>query len=201
MRHSHAYAFAIFLIISISCGDKKTSNKETQTSKYTKIDSLRSTYLGLQDSVVHAWNVMIHDDNEKLSTLSRLLDEVEFAGGVDAGLLASLKARITALKEMRYDRESMADSDLIDQYDIASQNLVNEVIVLVQNHPDFDRFPLMNEFIQEISASDGRILFLRIDYDDWAIEYNNFLKENESNLEEIDNTILNIQLSLFQLEE
>lgn len=186
----------LFSIVIASCD--QPANKEA-SNKFDRIDSLRSEFLQIQDSLLYSWNVMIKDDNEKISSLSRLLDEVKYAGVSDTSTIVEYKERLEKLKKSRYSYTSMANSMLIDEYDLASNTLVNEIISYAQSHPEFERYAVMQKMIDETMAAESRILFFRIDYDDYVKIYNRFLKNHEGIIDEIDKEHEHVKLSLFEL--
>jgi hypothetical protein len=182
----------------ISCGTKST--KET-TGKidFTRIDSLRSNYLAINDSMVAAWHRMIKDDNQKLSDLNRLLDEITFTNNYDKERVEALRERIQEVKALRYNQQTMADSELIDEYDFASDNLVNEIITFAQKHPQYERYKNMEMLVDDIRTAHEKVLYMRVDYDRFAKQHNRFITENNAILEEIDNSIEDKKKPLFQL--
>ena len=168
----------------VGCNNQPES--KTEAAEFNKIDSLRATFLTIEDSLVHTWNVMINDDNKKIKSLKRLVEEVVYAGGVDSVITQGLLQRLKYLKSERYSCKTMSDSDLIDSYDSISNVLVNEVIALAMSHEEFGRNIVMNEMIDEINEAEGKILFFRIDYDDVAKMYNKFIEQNQVYMSDID---------------
>jgi len=184
--------------LGLSSCNNQPDNKTTHAD-FDKIDSLRSTFLTIEDSLIHTWNIMINDDNHKIKGLKRLVEEVVYAGGVDSTVTSELLTKILELKSSRYTMKTMADSDLIDIYDSSSNAIVNAAVELASIHPEFDRNIVMNELIGEINESEGKILFYRIDYDDMAKVYNQFLEENKSIMNDIDSDHERHPLPLFEL--
>lgn len=204
MKTRRASKSCSFFIIAILVSTGCNSHKETHTNKesaFTKIDSLRSTYLAINDSIVMSWNIMINDDNEKLSNLERLLQEISYAGGVDSTILNAFGRKITRLKALRYDQNTMSDSDLIDSYDTASQSVTSKIINFAMSHPQYERYALMSELVNDIIGADSRILHHRIHYDQFAKDYNLFIEVNEPILDEIESDIQHNKKPLFELAE
>lgn len=189
------------IALSIFCGilSCNSSSEYNDEEKFDRIDSLRSEFLHIQDSLLYSWNVMIKDDNEKIKNLARLLDEVKYAGVSDTSVIVEFKERLHKLKKSRYTYTSMANSLSIDEYDLASSTLVNEIIAYAKAYPEFERNPLMQEFIDEIMAAESRILFYRIDYDDFVKIYNKFLDEHSDIIKELDKEHDHVKLPLFEL--
>ena len=187
------------VVLAIACvGCSSNKNRDGITS-FTKIDSLRANFLAINDSLLHSWQVMMKDDNEKLDDMSRLLDEVSYTNNYDQAKLDDFRQRIETLKALRYNRKTMWDSELIDKYDEASHYLVNDLLTYSENHPDYSRFPTMATLVQDIREAHQRVLYFRIDYDEYAKEYNKFVTSYQDLLSEIDNTCDGKKKALFQL--
>ena len=146
-------AFAIFAVI----GCNRQSGNKTSFADFDKIDSLRAVFLTIEDSLVHTWNVMINDDNKKIKSIKRLVEEFTYAGGVDSMTTKELLQQINQLKLKRYTCKTMSDSDLIDVYDSSSNALVNSIITLATSHAEFERNIVMQELIEEINQAEGKI--------------------------------------------
>jgi hypothetical protein len=187
----------LVLTAAISCNNHPES--KTTAANFSQIDSLRGTFLTIEDSLWHTWNVMINDDNEKIKSLNRLVKELVFAGGVDSSLTASLLKEVHLLESGRYNIKTMADSDLIDAYDSISSSLIDRIITLALDHEEFDRNIVMNEMIAEINESQGKILYYRIDYDGVAKVYNQFIEQNHAAMNDIDSKHVRKKLPLFEL--
>lgn len=185
------------LMFAISCTNHP-ENKTTEAN-FSQIDSLRGTFLTIEDSLWHTWNVMINDDNEKIKSLKRLVEEVMYAGGVDSSITTGLLKEVKLLKSRRYTFKTMVDSDLIDEYDAISSSLMDSIITLASDHEEFERNIVMNEMIAEINESQGKILYYRIDYDGVAKIYNQFIEQNQSSMNDIDSKHVRKKLPLFEL--
>lgn len=186
-------AFA-FLSASTSCN---TAKKDATHAAL--IDSLRAEYNSLLDSADRYWTVMIDDDNEKVLFMERLLKEVEYTQNYDRSVQDSLMARVQSVKDMRYDRMSMSQSSLIDDYDAAISGITVDVIKYASDHPDFENYPLMEELIGDIRQKDSDVLMLRVDYDQAARAYNSFVTNNKKYMSELDTTYVE-KYPLFAIE-
>ncbi len=125
---------------------------------------------------------MIQDDDDKLDNMKRILQEVEFSGDYNRLKLDSLNKDIDKLTAIRYDQQTMSDSDLINLYDSMTTQVMGEVTVFTTRLSQFDQYPLMGELIQEVFEADDRVLRYRIEYDRSAKEYNAFIESHESEL-------------------
>ncbi len=167
-----------FVAIILGACNKNTSTSLTPTA----IDSLKTVFQDINTQLEAAWNTMIQDDDDKLSNLTRLLQEIEYSGDYNRLKLDSLKKDIDQLAAVRYDQQTMSDSDLINLYDSMTTQAMGEVTVFTTRLSQFDQYPLMGQLIQEVFEADDRILRFRIDYDRAAKQYNSFIEEHEPDL-------------------
>ncbi len=79
----------------------------------------------------------------------------------------------------------MADEDLIEEYDFASNLLVTELISQAESRTEFAYNPTLQKFVEEIRIADQRVNLFREDYDIITAKYNAFLEKNKSYLHEI----------------
>lgn len=193
------YIFSIFCLIALLLLSCETRKEKEETITAAELDSLQTVYTALNDSLKIAWQEMIEDDDQKLTYLRRLLQEITYTNNYDEATVDSLMNMVDQLAELRYTFENM-ESDLIDQYDSASQRVVNQITSYAYNHPDFDNYPLMNELISDIQEAHQMVFLYRVHYDDFAMQYNEFMEENEHRLVDKDEVITEFkQAPLFQL--
>jgi hypothetical protein len=186
----------IILSFYFSCERKE----ETQQLSEQQIDSVYLVYQALNDSLQKSWDVMIQDDDRKLAHLRRLLQEITYTNNYDEQLMDSLNIMLDNLVKLRYDQETMLDSDLIDTYDSASMKMVSRITQLAVSHPSYDSYPLMQDLINDIQEAQNMVLIYRIHYDDYAKEFNKFV-DNVKNIQfERDATKMNLnKRPLFEL--
>lgn len=181
-------------VLVLACGQKP---KEAPPH-FTKADSLMDTYLALQDSMLQTWNIMINDDNQKIESMHALLHELMVSGEGNHADLKSYEERLNRLKNLRYTRKSMANPDVITEYDFASGALVTELLSLAESQRQFAYNPTLQKLADNIRTADERALRYRESYDRVAAQYNNFLKRNRIFLVENDPDSLN-EKPLFQV--
>jgi hypothetical protein len=165
-----------------SCGEKQ---QEPHTS-FTKTDSLTDTYLALQDSVLQSWNMMINDDNRKLEAMENLLHELVVSGAGDPVVLQNYQERLQQLKRSRYTQKTMSNTDIVEEYDFASNALVSELISLAESQRQFAYNSTLQKLADQIRTADQRVESYREQYDDITVRYNAFLENNREYLKEID---------------
>lgn len=195
----------LFFTLIVACD---TSEKGDQSSpavagnNEARLDSINLQFVMINDSLQTSWMEMIKDDNEKFANMKRLLQEVSFTKNYDKETYDELMTRIDQMSVIRYNMETMANSNKIDEYDAVSNALSNDVTQFVVNHPDYGSYPLMDELIEDIHQADYRILLHRIKYDQNAKQYNHFIHEHKD--AEIANERLNAswkERPLFELSD
>jgi hypothetical protein len=191
-----AIFFAIgVLFLSMGCSSKK----DKDATSFTRIDSLTDMYLTLQDSMLDTWNMMIKDDNQKIKAMKGLLHEIQIGGQFVPGELNSYEQRVDQLSRIRYTSKTMWNTDVVEEYDFASESLVSELIALAESYSAFSYNTTLQKLVEEIRAADLRVENYRADYDAVAIQYNQFIEEHQELLKEIaDNGTLD-KKPLFQV--
>jgi hypothetical protein len=152
-------------------------------TSFTKADSVTDTYLSLQDSVLRSWNMMIHDDNQKIKTLRNLLHELQVTTPGDT--LTVYTEKLDHLKELRYDEETMWDRNVIEQYDQVSGQLTHDLISMAETRSEFKYNTTLQKLVQEIRFADERIHLFKSEYDVITTKFNTFLQANKDYLIEI----------------
>jgi hypothetical protein len=172
--------FFCTVITVTNCGKKADIDQPT----FTKADSLTERYLSLQDSMLLSWNLMINDDNQKIEAMHDLLHELMVASTGDNELHA-YEEQLDHLVELRYDQRSLADEDLIEEYDFASNLLVSELISQAESRTEFAYNTTLQKLVEQIRIADQRVNIYRESYDVIASKYNAFLNANRTYLTEI----------------
>ena len=173
--------------------------KSSDTEESLLLDSLVIQYQSLNDSVDSNWDIMIADDDDKHVLMNRLLLEVSYTNNFDKSIYEELSGLVKKLPQIRYDRKSMKDSDLIDEYDSATWGLTDQLIQFARNHPRYDDTPMMEELIDDINAKNNFVLMHRIHFDNWAKELNAFMDANDNTLKKAEPPVKLERLPLFQL--
>lgn len=171
----------LFCCLLFSCGKKAENTHPT----FTKADSLTDLYLSLQDSVLQSWNIMINDDNQKIKAMHNLLHELMITSSNQDDQLHAYEEQLEHLVEMRYNQQSMADEDLIEEYDFASNLLVTELISQAESKTEFAYNTTLQKLVEEIRVADQRVNLYREEYDAITFKYNAFLEKNRNYVSEI----------------
>jgi|SRR5688572_860137 len=179
-----------------NCGNKADTTQETT---FTHQDSLTEHYLSLQDSLLKAWNMMIHDDNEKIKTMHSLLHELAVSNPPQREQLQVFEERLDQLVRSRYTQKTMENGHIIEEYDFASNSLVIELIALAEMQTEFSYNTTLQKLTDEIRMADQRVNNYREEYDAVVIAYNSFIEQNKNYLKEIDHSNSFEKKPLFQM--
>jgi hypothetical protein len=183
-------------ILFWNCSEKK---EVTGRTAFTKVDSLTDTYLALQDSMLQAWNLMINDDNHKIKSMHNLVHELMVSGKTDNEELVSLEQRLEQLSHLRYSPKTMANGDVVEEYDFASASLISEMISIAESRPEFTYNTTLQKLVEEITKADQRVSAYREQYDRVVASYNSFVDQNNAYLKEIDQNSPLEKKPLFQM--
>jgi hypothetical protein len=197
MNFKHYLSGTLVICVAIllfGCGD----NKQQSHPHFTKIDSLTDTYLTLKDSMLHTWNAMINDDNQKIKAMHDLLHELRVSNPARQDEFKALEERLTQLMHARYTQKSMENQDVIEEYDFASNSLVSELISVAESQTQFGYNTTMQKLVETIRTADQRTENYRDQYDKIAQEYNTFVSTNKSHLKDIDPDAMIEEKPLFQ---
>lgn len=188
------------LILAAWTACQRASEDKAVVLTTTEVDSLRTVYESLNDSIDARWTVLKDDEEQKLANLNRLLMEISFTPTFDQARYDSLKYQLEQFQSLRLDPETMTDEQ-IDRYDAAMNSLQNSIVQMAMDNQAFEQYPLMEELIDSINASEERVLFYRVQYDNYATDMNQFLDVHEEHLPVIDTFYTPKKRKLFRLEE
>ena len=183
-------------MVVISCGEKRADFSD---ATFTKADSLTDRYLAFQDSMLLSWNVMINDDNQKIRSMHNLLHELLVISTDDREQITKYEEQLEQLIRLRYTQKSMGNADVVEEYDFASTTLVRELVSLAETTPEYQKNPTLQKLVDDIRLADERVINYREDYDLIVIDYNQFLDENKSFLEEANRNDTLEKKYLFQM--
>lgn len=194
------FLIRVALIGLVGYGSGCTSrNTSEMASSFSITDSLTEVYLNLQDSILTSWNLMINDDNKKIKSMHYLVHELQVTGQFDADKLKALDQRIEQLKRIRYTPKSLGNSDVVDEYDFASNSLVTELVVLAESYSAYAYNTTMQNLVEDIRTAEQRVENYRSAYDAVVNQYNKFILVNKEHLKEIDNTTTIEKKPVFQI--
>lgn len=190
------FILAGLLACLLACTNRQPRQEKTS---FTKVDSLTETYLMLQDSLLHAWNVMAWDEKEKTKAMHNVIHLMEEDRGFDSKTLVTLEQRLDQLDRIRFTQKSLANGYVIEEYDFASNSLVSEILSLAEADPRFIENIVVQRWVDKIKTTDQRVDEYRTNYDAIAIKYNQFLDRNKMYLHEIDKDCSGEKRALFRM--
>lgn len=179
-----------------NCGKKQG---DTALPSFTKADSVTEMYLALQDSMLQTWNVMINDDNQKLKAMHNLLHELRITHPEEAEKFEIFEHRIDQLARSRYTQKSMSNTDVVEEYDFASNALVVELIADAESKSQFAYNTTLQRLVDHILLAERRINSYRMEYDSIVYTYNEFIESNKKYLTESDQSLSLEKKPLFQM--
>jgi hypothetical protein len=197
MRILHSTLMIACCGVVLCCAGKH--EKPGQPATFTKADSLTEFYLALQDSLHHTWNVMINDDNQKVKTIRNLLHELEVTHHQDNDRYETFNERIDQLARLRYTQKSMANGDVVAEYDEATSTIVNELVEEAKSRPEYSYNTTMQILVEQIATAEERMYGYRQEYDSIVYTYNQFLEDNMQYLSESEEGVSLNKKPLFQL--
>ncbi|OGX84386.1 hypothetical protein BEN47_03225 [Hymenobacter lapidarius] len=138
----------------------------------------------LRDSVDVKWRNMTESDDQKIAVTRLLLREIKNQPGINAAQLQGLERANTRLKTRRYTQQTMANSDLIDQYDTAQDSLLRAVYPVAAPN---DNAPTENarNFVEGLRQLDEGVVGFRLQYDRAASQYNTYLQLHQTELQSL----------------
>ncbi|MBC7921403.1 MAG: hypothetical protein H7Z75_09985 [Ferruginibacter sp.] len=170
------------LLVALSALLAAACQQSRNTGSTVSADSLKTVYLALNDSVTANWKRLTDSDDEKISDVKRLLQEISHTTVHNRALLDSLVRMQATLTAKRYTMETMV-SEQIDAYDLATDSLVQRIPRLMASVPDLESYPLCAELSQEIDSAGQAVLLHRIHYDKYAKLHNQFIREHAADLQ------------------
>ncbi|MEX2232693.1 MAG: hypothetical protein WD824_11060 [Cyclobacteriaceae bacterium] len=186
MNSKNYFSSGIFMMVCCLFALTNCEKKAAVQSGFTKADSLTETYLALQDSMLQAWNTMMHDDNRKIKAMQHLLHELNVSSPEKRDELKTYEERLSDLIALRYDQHSMSNTEIVTEYDFASNSLITELISLAESQKEFAYNTTIQKLADSIRAADQRVNNYRAEYDLVASRFNKFIDRNKGMLKEID---------------
>lgn len=183
-------------ILLFSCNNQPANREKTT---FTKVDSLTESYLILQDSLLHAWNVMAWDEKEKTKAMHGLIHLMHQQEEFDDQQLITLEQRLDQLDRIRFTQKSLANNYVIEEYDFASNSLVSQILSLAEADPEFIKNMAAQKLVDKVKVTDQRVGEYRSQYDRIAARYNAFLEKNNNYIREIDKDYTGEKWALFRM--
>ncbi|MCS6974898.1 MAG: LemA family protein [Cyclobacteriaceae bacterium] len=175
--------------------------QERPVTEFTRVDSVTHQYLEYKDSLMDAWNRMMHEDNRRIAALKSLIHELLKTPGTNQQLLHALAFRTEQLLRIRFTPKTISNYDVVEEYDFAVNSVTTELLALAGSSPDFFSNQHIQKLVEEIKETEKNVTDYRLKYDIIASRYNYFLEQHRDLLHEIDKNAAGDKRSLFQLAE
>jgi hypothetical protein len=182
-----AVSFGCIGSAMISCSNSSTPPPHPV---FTKADSLTDYYLSLQDSLHLVWNVMMNSENQKIDAMHSLIHEMIITHPDELDQLKVLEERLEQLMRMRYTQKSIANEDVIAEYDFAADALISELTATVQAKKEYSYNRTLQKLVSTIEHSDEKVLFFRNEYDSIVRVFNTFIEKNKGALIQADDSLM-----------
>jgi len=177
----------------------KTATDTTAAVNPASPTEVRAQFDILRDSTDSNWRRMMASDDQKLADVRALLQDLKKQPRLDAAQVRALNKQATRLKPLRYDRQSMASSELIDHYDAAQDSVLKPLLRLAA--PDGNApTETIRDRVEHIMRADADIVSYRAHYDAAAKAYNNYLQVHQAELAKMGGKYAHLRpLPLFEL--
>lgn len=176
MKNLSLIGLAIVAIFACACGSSNTVHEHT---RFSRADSLTDAYLVLSDSVLQSWNRIVGNEMDKYRTLEELIADLDNAQLLTAELKESFEVRIDQLEKIRFTQQSIDDQQIVEDYDLAFQSIVDDIAALAKS-PGAPDANAMFKYLRENSVVN------RQQYDRLARTFNEFLQKNKEALKDIE---------------
>lgn len=176
MKNLSLIGLAVVALFACACS---TSNSIHEHTRFSKADSLTDAYLVLSDSVLQSWNRIVGNEVDKSRTLQELIDDLDNAQLLSDELRESFAVRVDQLEKIRFTQESIDDNQIVEDYDLALQSIVDDLSKLA-NTPGSPDPRTMFKFLQENSVVNRQL------YDSLARTFNEFVQKNKAALKDVE---------------
>jgi hypothetical protein len=179
----------------------KTATDTTAAANPASPAAVRAQFDTLRDSADVSWQRMMGSDDQKLADVRGLLQDLKKRPRLDATQVRALTAQATRLQPLRYDRQTMASSALIDRYDAAQDSVLKPLLQLAAPEGNAPT-PQIRDYVEHIMRADADILGYRARYDATAKAYNAYLLLHQAELAKMGGKYAQLRpLPLFELSQ
>ena len=170
------------LLLTACAASCKRDGTKTATLNPASAAAVKAQLAVLRDSMDLKWRAMTESDDQKIGVTRLLLRELQGQPGTDAAQVKALERANSRLKARRYDQQTMASSERIDQYDAAQDSLLKALYPVAApggNAPSENA----RNFVEGIQQLDAGVVTFRVTYDRAAKQYNAYLKLHQAELQ------------------
>jgi hypothetical protein len=172
----------LFIFAALVFSQCRPKTNPDNASAAVNLDSLQTQFKALDDSLQTSWQVMIASDDDKLRLVGQLLNEIGKGCPHDKAIHAELVREHQGLPAKRYASPDAMTSSQIDQYDAATDTLLNDLRSFYQNVPTQKCCSGCQATLDEVERLHGEVIMFRIRYDNHAKEYNALVTQQKEKL-------------------
>ena len=172
---------ALFVALLSSCDNPKSKNYRSH-SIFTKTDSLRASYISIQDTIVFYVNRMSSEYNNRKIALLKLTEKLEQYGYHDSLKLTNLKERIIELKEDGISAQKLYKENWVTAYDNTFDSLQNELLTTASEIKESEK---LEKLFKAIYNSEAKAIQARERYNSVAKDFNHFIDKYNHLIKEI----------------
>jgi exonuclease VII large subunit len=160
---------------------------------------VRAQFNILRDSADANWQRMMTSDDQKLTEVRGLLQDLKKQPRLNAAQVRALAEQAGRIKPQRYDRQSMASSAVIDQYDAVQDSVLKPLVLLAAPEGNAPTARI-RDYVEHIMLADANVVSYRAHYDAAAKAYNNYLRLHQAELAQMGDQYARLRpLPLFEL--
>ncbi len=184
MKNISLFCLAIGFVLSLA-GCSKDPAKTTPFARPISNKTLQANLATLSDTLSGKWNVMLLSDSVKIAQMEELVKSLP-TSTMSAAEKAKFQQAIRRLPAGRYNQRTMADSDLIDAYDVAHDSVYQALLAYLPP-PDVETGNATTDSLRgEIKDHHEEVVFYRARYDMTAKEINALLRCYRKRLPKLD---------------
>ncbi|MEM1137760.1 MAG: hypothetical protein AAGI07_18115, partial [Bacteroidota bacterium] len=125
-------------------------------------------------------------EEEKINSTTALIDEVRnVVVGYNPSTLIDIEKDLNELKQKKYTLENLDNESVMLAYDAACDQLLLHLNKLANDTENFERYRRANLLISDIIEANNQDFFVRKDYNNFVLEYNQLIETSEEQLEEL----------------
>ena len=167
----------------VSCGRHSTISEKTS---FTHIDSLTDTYLTLQDTLLHSWNVLLKEEHEKMQAMEKVMEHLLHSPTAVPSQVAALGARLDQLHQLNITTKTLANQYVVEEHDVAAQAVTHDLLTMAESNSALLMNKEFTQLVARIKSADQRTWQHRSGYDSIVHLFNNFLEKNKNLLTDIE---------------
>jgi hypothetical protein len=188
----------IILLVCSVAACTATLGPPNESRSVEQLDSLRTTYYALTDSLNRSWRALRQDDVQKNIYLQQLLLEMRRSSRYAPDSLDTLGQRIKQLKVLNYNTVTADNRYQVHRYDSATVRTSEAIVQYAEADSAYYDNPTLVYLTDKILAANRSMALYRLHYDRWSRAFNIFLDANYDYIATLDSTALTQRQFLFR---